>query len=219
MDANIRRSALLVRHSDQSRLKREGVSREIYAQIYRGQAPWEVGQPQPAIVALEAAGKFRGAVLDVGCGTGEISLFLASRGHEVVGIDFVEEVVLQARDKASRHGVQVRFEVHDALELAALGWPCDTVVDSATFHAFSDAHRARYAQVLRTAMKPGGILHLLCISDQEPYSGGPRHVSQQEIRDSFTDGWDVASIQETRYLATIAPDGGARAWLAEIHRL
>jgi SAM-dependent methyltransferase len=217
-EERMRRAALLVRHSNPERLRRDGVSRETYAQIYQGQAPWEVGQPQPAVVELEAEGKFRGAVLDVGCGTGDLALFLAGRGHPVLGIDFVEAVVVQARQKALEAGLSVRFEVRDALELAALDWPCDTVLDSATFHAFSDEHRARYVEVLRGLMAPGAVLHLLCIGDREPYVGGPRHVSREEIRDSFREGWDIAQIRETRYLARITPEG-ARAWLAEIHRV
>jgi SAM-dependent methyltransferase len=219
MDADRRRSMLLVRHSDPRVLQREGVSRETYAQIYRGAAPWEIGQPQPAIVELEALGKFRGRVLDVGCGTGDLALFLAGRGHDVLGIDFVEAVVLQAREKARQQGLNARFEVFDALELERLSWVPDTVLDSATFHAFSDGHRARYAAALRAVLPAGAVLHLLCIGDEEPYKGGPRHVSRDEIRASFTEGWQVESIRATRYLASIAPDGGARAWLAEIRRV
>lgn len=211
------RSSLLVRYAVPDRLRNNGVSRETFAAIYRGEAPWEIGQPQPEMVALEKAGKIRGAVLDVGCGTGETTLFLAARGYDVLGIDFVPEVVEQARAKALQRQSGARFAVHDALELAALSTVFDTVIDSATFHAFSDAQRGRYAAALQAAMRPDATLYLLCFADREGYVGGPRHISQAEIRNTFADGWEVVAIREVQYLATII-DGGAQAWLAEVRR-
>ncbi|HEY3058392.1 MAG TPA: SAM-dependent methyltransferase, partial [Chloroflexota bacterium] len=44
------------------------------ASYHDGPAPWDTGQPQPAIVRLASAGGFAGAVLDAGCGTGENAL-------------------------------------------------------------------------------------------------------------------------------------------------
>lgn len=211
------RASLLVQHSNPAALGQHGVSREIYAQIYEGGAPWDVGRPQPAIVELEAQGKIRGPVLDVGCGRGDITLFLAAKGHEVLGIDFVEPVVAEARVKAEQQGVRAELLVFDALELSRLGRRFQTVIDSATFHTFSDEHRARYAKELPSVLEPDGVLYLLCFSDREPYRGGPRHVSEQEIRACFADGWDVVSLHLDRYQTTIVPEG-ALAWLAEIRR-
>ncbi|HLA47035.1 MAG TPA: class I SAM-dependent methyltransferase, partial [Thermoplasmata archaeon] len=45
---------------------------------YAGTPPWDIGRPQPEFVRLEEAGAIKGRVLDVGCGTGENALFLAS---------------------------------------------------------------------------------------------------------------------------------------------
>ena len=49
--------------------------------------PWVIGEPQPAVVALAAAGHIAGRVLDIGCGTGEHTILLAGAGHDVVGFD------------------------------------------------------------------------------------------------------------------------------------
>jgi len=46
-----------------------------------------IGQPQPAIVALESGGWIRGRVLDAGCSTGERTIHLARLGYDVLGID------------------------------------------------------------------------------------------------------------------------------------
>ena len=92
-------------------------------------------------------------------------------------------------------------------------------MDSGLFHAFDDADRARYVASLARVMGPGAILHLLCFSDREPWGGGPRRVSQQEIRDSFADGWMVRDIEPFRFEARIPGSGGAEAWHATIERL
>jgi SAM-dependent methyltransferase len=55
--------------------------------------------------------------LDVGCGTGFLSLELARRGHRVTGIDFAPQMLAEARKKAAAQGVAVRFEEGDAEQL------------------------------------------------------------------------------------------------------
>jgi 2-polyprenyl-3-methyl-5-hydroxy-6-metoxy-1,4-benzoquinol methylase len=62
--------------------------------------PWVIGEPQPAIVELERAGLIRGRVLDIGCGTGEHTILLTRLGYDVLGIDFAQEAVEQARRNA-----------------------------------------------------------------------------------------------------------------------
>src|SRR5947207_6122898 len=55
--------------------------------------------------------------LDVGCGTGFLSLELAGRGHRVTGIDFAPQMLAEARKKAAAQGLAVRFEEGDAEQL------------------------------------------------------------------------------------------------------
>jgi hypothetical protein len=45
---------------------------------FDGPPPWNIGEPQPELAALVAAGKFRSDVLDAGCGYAELSLALAA---------------------------------------------------------------------------------------------------------------------------------------------
>jgi 2-polyprenyl-3-methyl-5-hydroxy-6-metoxy-1,4-benzoquinol methylase len=47
---------------------------------FEGPPPWNIGEPQPELAALVAAGKFRSDVLDAGCGFAELSLALAAQG-------------------------------------------------------------------------------------------------------------------------------------------
>ena len=56
----------------------------------------------------------RASVLDVGCGTGSISVLAAQLGHAVHGIDCAPEMIRSARSKANAQGLSIRFEVGDA---------------------------------------------------------------------------------------------------------
>lgn len=53
-------------------------------------------------------------VLDIGCGTGTLSVLLAELGYEVLGVDLSPRMLEQAALKAARHRVAVRFELGDA---------------------------------------------------------------------------------------------------------
>ncbi|MCC6159848.1 MAG: class I SAM-dependent methyltransferase [Deltaproteobacteria bacterium] len=75
-----------------------------------------------------AEGEVRGRVLDIGCGTGENALYLAARGLDVIGIDFVEVAVERARQKSEERGVPASFHVMSAMRAPELG-QFDTVVD------------------------------------------------------------------------------------------
>ena len=180
---------------------------QLFEQMYQGQAPWDTGRPQPTIVKLAEACQIRGSVLDVGCGTGENLLYLASRGHYAWGIDFVPVAIERAKAKAAQRGMAAHFLVANALELKKLEMQFDTVIDCGLFHTFSDDERPVFVQGLAEVLRHGGLLHLLCFSDEEPGTEGPRRVSQQEIRDAFQDGWKVWHIEPTQFEAVGRPDG------------
>jgi SAM-dependent methyltransferase len=185
---------------------------------YRAERPpWEIDRPQPAVERLLDEGAFRGDVLDAGCGTGENALLLASRGLDVLGVDWAEAAVATARTKAAERSIAVAFEVADALRLDSLGRSFDTILDSALFHTFSDEARAGYVPSLGSVTRAGSVLFLLCFSELEPWGGGPRRVTQAEIRDAFANGWAIRSIVPERYEMTFQP-GYALAWLATIER-
>jgi SAM-dependent methyltransferase len=182
-------------------------------------APWDIGRPQPAFTQLADEGRLAGRLLDAGCGTGENALLAASRGADVTGIDIAPAAIARARAKASERGLAVRFEVADALDLGRLGLTADTVIDSGVFHVFGDDDRARYVASLAAALRPGGACYLMCFSDRQPGTWGPRRVRADELRAAFSDGWTVESITASTF--EINPVDGAtrvQAWLAVLRR-
>jgi SAM-dependent methyltransferase len=179
--------------------------------------PWDIGRPQSAFLELARSGALRGAVLDVGCGTGEHALMAAEMGFHATGIDAAPTAIKMAQDKASSKGLEASFFVWDALEMASLETRFDTVLDCGLFHVFDDADRARFVESLAAVTRTDGRYFLLCFSDAQPGDWGPRRIRQEEIRSSFSTGWRIDSIEPATLEITIS-DEGALAWLATITR-
>jgi SAM-dependent methyltransferase len=184
-----------------------------------GPAPWDVGGPQPAVVRVAARGGFAGPVLDVGCGTGENALHIASLGLPVLGVDVAETALTIARAKAYEHGVDVEFAVADAFELPRLDRRFRTVLDCGLLHTFDGDERLRYLASLASVTAPGGTLYVLCFRDDGP-DAGPHPVSREELTSAFdpATGWKVSSI-EADLVLTRFHGSGAPAWWATIDRI
>lgn len=191
-------------------------------------APWVIGEPQPAVIALERTGLLRSPILDIGCGLGEHSILLTRLGYQVLGVDFAPHAVQQARANAAARRVDARFAVGDAFDLDA-GTPYATILDSALFHIFDDADRATYVRSLHAATRPGSVVHLLALSDTG--RGFGPEVSDHTIRAAFGTAWEVEALAETSYRGVVTdvhtealnlPVGTVvdePAWLARIRRL
>jgi ubiquinone/menaquinone biosynthesis C-methylase UbiE len=190
------------------------------ASYHEGPAPWDVGHPQPTIVRLASEGRFAGAVLDAGCGTGDNALHVASQGLSVLGVDVAETALAIAREKAEGRGLDVEFAVADAFQLERLGRTFETVLDSGLFHAFDGDERPQYAESLASVTEHDGTLYVLCFSDEGPDTG-PHPVSREDLRAAFDPGrgWEVAAIEPDRVQTRYHDAGGAPAWLATIKRI
>ena len=182
------------------------------------QPPWDIGRPQPAFRRLADAGLLAGRVLDAGCGTGEHTLLAASAGADALGVDVSRLAVERARGKAAARGSKARFEVADALNLADLGLTFDTIIDSGLFHTFDDDNRVRYVESLASVLRPGGACYLMCFSDRQPGTLGPRRVSQDELRAAFRDGWSVSIAADAFDVNRDFGMATAQAWLVTLGR-
>ncbi len=189
----------------------------FFDSAYRGIPPWDIGRPQKEFIRLAEEGEISGKVIDVGCGTGENALYLAHLGFEVWGIDAAPSAIKKAKEKARKRGIKVNFLVFDALKLQLLKAKFDTIIDCGMFHVFSDEERPIYAASLSTALYPGGKYFMLCFSEHEPGSYGPRRVTQAEIKAAFDKGWKINYIREAELESTFGER--VKAWLSSITRL
>lgn len=188
------------------------------ASYHDGPAPWETGQPQPAVIRLAADGGFAGAVLDAGCGTGDNALHVAGLGSPVLGVDVAETALTIARAKAAERGIAVEFAAADAFRLERLGRRFETVLDCGLFHSLDPDERPGYVASLASVTEHNATLYVLCFSDSGP-EAGPHPVRREEIEEAFNPGtgWQVVAIEADR-LETRHDLDGVPAWRATIRR-
>ena len=98
-------------------------------------------------------------VLDLGCGTGQISIPLASRGARVLGVDVSPAMASELRTQARRRGLSTLAAI--ALPIEELDLPpasVDLVVSSYALHHLRDADKARLVAAAFGWLRPGGRL-------------------------------------------------------------
>ena len=181
---------------------------EFFASAYQAGAPWDIGEAQPDLIALIDENPPISPVLDVGCGTGDLTWSLAKRGLSVLGIDLAEAAIGQARAKAGQHSPDtqrlVEFRVADGLHLVQIPEHIHTIVDSGFFHIFGPAERQQFVKQLETKIPVGGRYYLLGFAISPPIPNAPREVSEEELRQFFNadKGWKIVVLRRVQFVIT-----------------
>ena len=179
--------------------------------VYQDIPPWEIGAPQPAMSALLTRHPPASPILDLGCGSGDLSIYLAQLGHQVLGIDFVETAIVNARKKLSVLPPEVAkrldFQVADALQPSILHRQFGAVVDSGFFHLFDSEQCGRLVDEVAKVLVPGGRYYLHEFSVEFQVTNMPRQINAEELQRRFISetGWQIQEIQPVEFLSRVAP--------------
>ena len=174
---------------------------------FEGPPPWNIGEPQPELAALMAAGKFRSDVLDAGCGFAELSLALAAQGHTVVGVDLTPTAIAAATKAAAERGLAgASFVQADITTFAGYDGRFSTVVDSTLFHSLPVEGRDGYLSSVHRAAAPGASYYVLVFAkgafpaEMEPK---PNEVDEDELRAAVSKYWEIDEIRPAYIHANI----------------
>lgn len=154
--------------------------------------PWDVELPPPEV--LEVVDLLPpGRVLDLGCGFGRTCRYLAKHGWQCDGVDFVEQAIVTARQRAAEAGVadRIAFHVASVAELDFLAPPYDLAVDVGCFHAQSQAVCVQYAMHVARLLKPGGLFLLFAHLRNESDITAERWVTAAHIDQLFARDFTV----------------------------
>jgi SAM-dependent methyltransferase len=162
--------------------------------------PWDIGAAQPVVMDAERAGRFSGAVLDVGCGLGDNAIYLAGQGHAVTAIDAAPSAIEQAGRRARRQGVDVEFAVADATTLDGFDGRFDSVLDGACYHCLDEDARQAYAAALHRATRPDALLTLFCFPAGGTGIAAAMGISEENLRTTWGKaGWDITDLRTAHY--------------------
>lgn len=167
----------------------------------RGRTPWDSGIVPPEVTAWvaahEATGRLPGRALDLGCGTGTTSLYLAARGWDVTGIDFAPNAIRRAKRKAARASLagQVAFHTADVTRLDFL--PDDLAaglaVDIGCLHALDEPRRTAYAAHLVRLTCPGAAYLLYAFQPRVTDRGQRMGIDRAGVEALFGGAFELTS--------------------------
>jgi tellurite methyltransferase len=160
----------------------------------------------------------RGAVLDLGCGLGNLSIAAARRGAVVLAVDASASAIARIRDTAKAEGLEVRAEQADIADYAIEG-ECDTVVAIGLLMFFPRKQAMALLDRLQRAVKPGGVAIVNVLIDGTTYLGmfePGRYClfGRDELLEKFA-GWHILRSTHDSY---DAPGGTRKAFSTVIAR-
>ncbi|MCF8045639.1 MAG: methyltransferase domain-containing protein [Desulfarculaceae bacterium] len=158
---------------------------ETFEERYKTEnTPWELGRVDANLVNILAKRNIKtGRVLDVGCGIGTCTIWLAENGYKITGIDVSGTAIRKAKEKARKKGISATFHKLNFLKETVKERPFDFLFDRGCFHSFdSGEDRGRFAENAAFHLKDKGLWFCIAgISDDEREGKGPPKRSATEI--------------------------------------
>ncbi len=172
-----------------------GVYDNMAARYESGQVPWDNELPPPEVLDFVPTLP-PGRALDLGCGYGRASIFMAQAGWQVDAVDFVAQAVTEAIARMQAAGVTVNFHVGDVTDLHFLSGPYDYALDVGCAHALAPDGLVAYRDELRRLLRPGGYYMLfahLREGEQPPTAdqSRPRWMDEVVVQALFADGFEL----------------------------
>lgn len=170
---------------------------ETYATTDYRELPWFSHRPSPWLrEAVRQKWILPPAqVLDVGCGAGTNSLWLARQGFQVTGIDLAGTAIDTARDRARKAHLPIDFGEGDVLDLPFGPSSFDAAIDIGCFHTLPLGRRRDYAAEVARVLRPGGTLVLRWVGREATEKVGPPHrPSVHEVVQALEELFLVRSI-------------------------
>jgi cyclopropane fatty-acyl-phospholipid synthase-like methyltransferase len=145
------------------------------------------------VSALARSGAPHG-VLELGCGTGRLSRYVAQQGVRVTGVDFSSVAIAKARERVANDDQRPEFTVADVTDLDQFAGPFDAIFDVGCFHCLDAGQQTRYVSEVFRLLAPDGRL-LIWALDTSP-SGLP--LTPETVSRTFGPRFDLRDARTSR---------------------
>jgi SAM-dependent methyltransferase len=167
-----------------------------------GDLPWDDEFPPPEVIEL-ASSLEPGSALDLGCGYGRATIYLARLGWQVDGIDFIPDAVAVAAKRTREAGVSARFHIASILDLGFLSGTYDLAIDVGCGHNLGSEGLVQYRDLLRGLLRRGGYFLMFArtrTDNQEESETGPSGIELDYLLSTFSTGFELErhSVGETK---------------------
>ena len=167
-----------------------------------GNTPWEIHRPDFNLIdTVQRTPIAPGRALDIGCGTGNNTIWLQQQGFAAIGIDRTEMAINKAREKARDAGVDCPFHVLDFLDEDIPGAPFDLAFDRGCFHHFLEYDKLdEFAEKVAAILAADGFWLTLTGSADETRPGpGPPQLSARLIVNAVEPFFKILSITASHF--------------------
>lgn len=171
---------------------------ERMEEIYEsGSIPWDHTDPPPEVIDLAEQIPV-GRALDLGCGFGRASIFLARLGWQVDGVDFVAQAIQEAKIRAMQAGVseRARFFQAPVTQLDFLQGHYDFALDVGCAHSLTKDELMAYHQELLRLLKPGAVFLLFTHLNEETNETEEQDwIDENHIHLIFSEGFHLEKAE------------------------
>ncbi len=179
----------------------------VYHEYPLEELPWELGKPRRNLVALVEGGRIKlGKALDLCCGAGTNTVYLAQNGFETTGLDISDEALRYAKQKMRSASVEIKFVLGNFVTLPFRDREFGFVFDLGCFHHVKINDRGEFIRGVCRVLKPiGGQYMLVCFSDKNGL--GWNHFSKKQIVQYFS---GLFRFQSVEHFGSVEADGYRR---------
>jgi len=176
---------------------------EGYKQRYNaGDTPWDIGKPDFNLIQTITAMDIKTCkALDIGCGTGNNSIWLSQNKFDVIGIDTSEIAIQKAIEEAIKANIKCDFILIDFLTDKIEGAPFEFVFDRGCFHSLnSDEERERFAEKVSAHLEKDGLwLSIVGNADEQRVTPGPPQRCARDIVNSVEPFFEILSLVSSHF--------------------
>jgi len=147
---------------------------EIYRQLPAEQIPWNIEQPPELLVELVQTGRIQPCdAVDIGCGAGNYTVWLAAQGFRMTGIDISPAALEMASQRAQDNGVECEFREGDITEnVEGIDVAFDFGYDWEVLHHVFPDKREPFVGNVHRILRPGATYLSVCFSERDQSFGG-----------------------------------------------